>query len=70
MNTNQPGFRVRLYFVDCPEASASSLALRRLREQTRYFGLSNAATAVRFGRTAAAFTRKHLKVFCKKRAKW
>lgn len=47
----------RLYFVDCPETSADSLVdARRVREQTRYFGLSNAVDTVRFGREAKKFT--------------
>lgn len=53
--------RIRLYFVDCPETSANSKAdARRVREQTRYFGLSNAADTVRFGQEAKKFTEEAL----------
>ena len=51
---------VRLYFVDSPETSVSSLALRRVREQTRYFGLSNAALTIDYGKKAKEFTKKQL----------
>lgn len=44
---------LRLYLVDAPETDASDPAMaRRLREQTRYFGLSDAATTLRHGRAA------------------
>ncbi|MDO9464360.1 MAG: helix-hairpin-helix domain-containing protein [bacterium] len=49
-------FHVRLYFIDCPETSASSTSdARRLREQTRYFGLSQAARTIHFGNKAKTF---------------
>ena len=49
-------FHVRLYYVDCPETSASSASdVRRLREQTRYFGLSQAARTIHFGNKAKIF---------------
>jgi endonuclease YncB( thermonuclease family) len=52
---------VRLYYVDCPEMSASSAPdARRVREQTRYFGLPGHDRTVHFGREAAAFTKKLL----------
>jgi len=51
---------VRLYFVDSPEKTGSSLTLRRLREQTRYFGLSNASVTVDYGKKAKEFTKKQL----------
>jgi len=42
-------FRVRLYFVDCPETSiAFTSDARRVREQTRYFGLSDVKTRYSF----------------------
>ncbi len=48
---------VRLYFVDCPETSAFSDAMaRRVREQTRYFGLADARTTLEFGGKAKAVT--------------
>jgi competence protein ComEA len=47
---------VRLYFVDCPETSTSSKSdARRVREQTRYFGLSHAIHTIHFGNEAKAF---------------
>ena len=47
---------VRLYYVDCPETSAGSKNdARRVREQTRYFGLSDSARAIYFGNEAKTF---------------
>ncbi len=51
----------RLYFVDTNETSASSATMaRRVREQTRYFGLDDHQQTIRFGREAARFTEKKL----------
>jgi len=53
---------LRLYFVDCPETATSSRSdARRVREQTRYFGLSDPARTVHFGKQAKAFTADILK---------
>ena len=50
-------YQARLYFVDCPETSAhSKVDVQRVKEQTRYFGLSNAVDTVRFGREAKKCT--------------
>lgn len=47
----------RLYFVDCIEQSVSDTSdKRRLREQSRYFGVSDYLTAVEHGKKAAEFT--------------
>lgn len=44
---------LRLYLVDAPETDASDPTMaRRLREQTRYFGLPDAQTTLRHGRAA------------------
>lgn len=52
---------VRLYFVDCPGTSASSQSdARRVREQTRYFGLTNAEHTIRFGNEAKGFVERML----------
>jgi competence protein ComEA len=52
---------IRLYYVDCPETTASSAVdARRVREQTRYFGLSGHDRTVHNGREAASFTRDRL----------
>jgi len=51
---------LRLYFVDAPESSVSALTVRRIREQMRYFGHSNAAQTVTCGLRAAAFARQQL----------
>ena len=54
-------FHIRLYFVDCPETSTSSQSdARRVREQTRYFGLSHAARTIHFGNEAKAFVERIL----------
>jgi len=52
---------LRLYFVDAPETSASELTLRRVREQMRYFGHTNAAETIACGHRATAFTRTQLR---------
>ena len=50
VKTNGKSFRLRLYFVDCPETCVSSKSdARRIREQTRYFGLSDAKRTIHFG---------------------
>lgn len=56
----KPAQIIRLYFVDCPETSTSSMSdAQRVREQARYFGLSDAAGTVHFGHEAKAFV-EHL----------
>ncbi len=53
---------LRLYFVDTPESHADSATLaRRVREQTRYFGLEDHAVTVAIGKAASEFTAKMLK---------
>ena len=52
---------VRLYFADCPETGATAPGdARRIREQTRYFGLDNPLLTVGFGKKAKAFVEKQL----------
>ena len=52
----EKSFHVRLYFVDCPETSTSSMSdAQRVREQTRYFGLSHAARTIHFGNETKTF---------------
>jgi len=54
-------FPVRLYFVDCPETAADSETdARRVRGQTRYFGLAEHAATLQYGREAREFTRQRL----------
>ena len=46
-------YRLRLYFVDCAEISAATKSdAARLREQRRYFGLTDAERVVFYGRQA------------------
>jgi len=53
---------VRLYFVDCPETSAASdVDAKRVREQSRYFGLVEMARVVHYGKEAQRFTAEVLK---------
>jgi len=48
---------LRLYFVDCPESVATTDAdAKRVREQARYFGITDAKKVFEFGRTAKEFT--------------
>ncbi|MCC5842448.1 MAG: helix-hairpin-helix domain-containing protein [Opitutales bacterium] len=52
---------LRLYFVDCPETTADSETMvRRLREQTRYFGLDRHEDTLRFGHKATGQVREWL----------
>jgi competence ComEA-like helix-hairpin-helix protein len=48
---------VRLYFVDCPESVATTDAdAKRVRDQARYFGITDATKVLEFGRQAKTFT--------------
>jgi endonuclease YncB( thermonuclease family) len=48
---------LRLYFVDCPESVATTDAdAKRVREQARYFGITDAKRVFEFGRAAKDFT--------------
>jgi competence protein ComEA len=61
VKANGKSFHVRLYFVDCPETSISSNSdAQRVREQTRYFGLSDAARTIHFGNEAKTFVERIL----------
>jgi len=52
---------IRLYFVDCIEKSASNTSdKRRLREQSRYFGVSDLRKTVEYGNIASEFTHRIL----------
>jgi len=54
-------YMARLYFVDAPETAApSSVDARRVREQTRYFGLADPARSMFYGRTAAEYVAQAL----------
>jgi len=56
VEANGKSFHVRLYFVDCPETSTSSMSdAQRIREQTRYFGLSDPKRTIHFGNEAKTF---------------
>jgi len=61
VEANGKSLRVRLYYVDCPETSAGSKSdARRVREQTRYFGLSQAPRTIHFGSQAKSFVKRIL----------
>lgn len=61
VEANGKSFHLRLYFVDCPETSISSKSdARRVREQTRYFGLSHAACTIHFGNEAKTLVQRIL----------
>jgi competence ComEA-like helix-hairpin-helix protein len=56
VEANGKSFHVRLYFVDCPETSTSSMSdAQRVREQTRYFGLSDPKRTIHFGNEGKTF---------------
>lgn len=55
---NGTSYLVRLYGVDCPETRADGdIYMRRVREQTRYFGLDSPWRTVQFGLRARETTR-------------
>lgn len=55
---NGTSYVVRLYGVDCPETHAEGdIYLRRVREQTRYFGLDTPWRTVQYGLRARDATR-------------
>src|SRR3990170_5855531 len=57
----KPPHIIRLYFIDCPETSTSSMSdAQRVREQARYFGLSDAARTIHFGNEAKTFIERIL----------
>lgn len=61
VDANGESLRVRLYFVDCPETLSSfNSDAQRVREQTRYFGLTDATRAVHFGNEAKTFVERTL----------
>src|SRR3990172_8808484 len=50
VEANGKSFHVRLYFVDCPETLIAFTGdAQRVREQTRYFGLSDAKRTIHSG---------------------
>jgi competence ComEA-like helix-hairpin-helix protein len=54
-------FHVRLYFVDAPESTATTDAdAKRVREQARYFGITDARKVFDWGREAKTFMQKTL----------
>ena len=56
VEANGKSFHVRLYFVDCPETLIAFTGdAQRVREQTRYFGLSDATRTIHFGNEAKTF---------------
>ena len=58
---NGKNLHLRLYFVDCPETSVRFKSdARRVREQTRYFGLSSSTDTIRFGKEAKVFVKNIL----------
>ncbi len=66
VEANGKSFHVRLYFVDCPETSVSFKSdAERVREQTRYFGLSDATRTIHFGNEAKTFVEIVQLLFCK-----
>ena len=52
---------LRLYFVDCPESVATTDAdAKRMREQARYFGITDARKVFEYGHKAGGFTKQVL----------
>jgi competence ComEA-like helix-hairpin-helix protein len=62
VKSNDRIINIRLYFIDCPESSAPTKTdARRLREQTRYFGLKDSTLTINYGKKATEFTSNLLK---------
>ncbi len=52
---------LRLYFADCPETTAvSDVDAKRVRDQARYFGITDPAQIVSFGKKAKGFVAEQL----------
>lgn len=52
---------MRLYYVDCPETHATTESdARRVREQARYFGVTEKTTVFKYGKEAGEFTERQL----------
>jgi competence protein ComEA len=61
VQAGQRQLHLRLYFVDCPESVATTDAdAKRVREQARYFGLTDAKKVFQFGHEATVFTKSAL----------
>ena len=61
VEANGKSFRVRLYFVNCPETFiAFTSDAQRVKEQTRYFGLTSIERTVHFGNEAKSFVERIL----------
>lgn len=61
VQAGQRQLHLRLYFVDCPESVATTDAdAKRVREQARYFGITDAKKVFEYGHVASAFTKKAL----------
>lgn len=51
---------LRLYYVDCPETTASKATRDRVLEQQYYFGLEDPKAVMRWGKEAAAYVKRLL----------
>jgi len=51
---------LRLYYVDCPETTASKATRDRILEQQYYFGLQDTKAVMRFGKQAALYVKQVL----------
>jgi endonuclease YncB( thermonuclease family) len=61
VNINGSNITIRLYFADCPETSVSrNTDARRVRSQTRYFGVPSHRETIFFGKEATKFTKQQL----------
>jgi competence protein ComEA len=61
VQAGQRQMHLRLYFVDCPESVATTDAdAKRVREQARYFGITDAKKVFEYGHKAGEFTKKVL----------
>ena len=58
---NEDRWHIRLYYVDCAETKPGSKEdIKRIREQARYFGVSQPETIVSFGEEARRYVEKIL----------
>ena len=60
VKANGKVLHLRLYYVDCPETTASKATRDRVLEQQYYFGLQDTKAVMRFGKQAAEFVKRVL----------
>ncbi len=60
VKANGKVLHLRLYYVDCPETTASKATRDRILEQQYYFGLQDTKDVIRLGKKAAVYVKRVL----------